>query len=145
MSFRQYLGGQKPLLFLTKLSFCHFYQECSRTQDRNVWCETPIRVAATRADSLPLTHRDFNSSKFSGRSFLGRPNCTPLALAAEIPSAWPLARKLPFCLRHIAKKLKDNIRYQCTSEISVLMCVQQRHVQDHDSSLLFRCDDTPLL
>ena len=52
----------------------------------------------------------------------------------------PLARKLPFCLRHIAKKLKDNIRYQCTSEISVLMCVQQRHVQDHDSSLLFRCD-----
>ena len=50
-----------------------------------------------------------------------------------------------FCLRHIAKKLKDNIRYQCTSEISVLMCVQQRHIQNHDSGLLFRCDDTPLL
>ena len=34
---------------------------------------------------------------------------------------------------------------QCTSEISILMCVQQRHIQDHDSGLLFRCDDTPLL
>ena len=73
------------------------------------------------------------------------PEPNPLRLGGRDTFRLPLARKLPFCLRHIAKKLKDNIRYQCTSEISVLMCVQQRHVQDHDSGLLFRCDDTPLL
>jgi len=107
------------------LYFSHQFEELPAAHTRNVLCVTPSWSAVFLADSRTSLHFLNTASNASGRSISPRPNFTPRAFAAAIPSACRWRRSSRSVCATLGKKLEDYISNQRSCEVTPLACVRR--------------------